>query len=182
LSFAGLAYFIPTIVSSYGYSPIESQIHSIPPWAAAFGYSMLLAFLSDKTRKRTPFVFFSFAMALAGVTTLFCLDHNKYAQYAALCLYTMGIFGTVPIIICWFVMNLEGHRNRAVGTAWQIAFGNMAGMISTFAFPVKDRPRYTVGYSIGIGLLCMSMLASAIYYWVCARENRRKPEGRKLIL
>ena len=178
----GLAYFIPTILSSYGYTPLDAQLHSIPPWAAAFGFSMILAFLSDRSGRRAPFAFFSFAIALIGVTTLFCLHHNKHAQYAAVCLYAMGVFGTVPIIICWFVMNLEGHRNRAVGTAWQIAFGNIAGMVSTFSFPDKYKPRYALGYSLGIGLLCMSIVATAAYLYICIQESRKRVGGRKLIL
>ncbi len=80
-------------------------------------------------------------------------------------------------------MNLEGHRNRAVGSAYQIAFGNCAGFISTFAFPAKDKPKYHTGYSLGIGLQCMSLVAAILYYFLCKRENKRRGEGRqKLIL
>lgn len=178
----GLAYFIPTIVSSYGYSPIQSQIHSIPPWAAAFGFSMLVAYLSDKVRRRFPFALFSFLMALAGVITLFRLHHNKYAQYGALCLYTMGVFGAVPTVICWYVMNLEGHQERAIGTAWQIAFGNTAGIISTFAFPAEDKPMYRSGYATAIALLCLSLGATVAYYVLCVMGNRKSDLKRKCIL
>ncbi|KAF2870651.1 major facilitator superfamily domain-containing protein [Massariosphaeria phaeospora] len=177
-----LAYFIPTIVASHGYSPIQSQVHSIPPWAAALGFSMVLAYTSDKTRQRFPYIVFSFLMALAGAITLFRLHHNRYAQYGALCLYTMGVFGAVPIVICWYVMNLEGHRNRAIGTAWQVAFGNTAGIISTFAFPVKDRPTYQLGYSLGIAFLCLSLVANAAYFALCMMDNRKRDGKRKLIL
>jgi MFS family permease len=143
---------------------------------------MLVAFLSDRLKRRFPFILFSFAMALAGVITLFQLSHNKYALYGALCLYTMGVFGAVPITICWFVMNLEGHRNRAIGTAWQIAFGNTAGIISTFAFPIKDKPRYRLGYSLGIAFLCLSLTANIVYYILCTASNRKRGQGRKLLL
>ncbi|KAF2203994.1 MFS transporter [Delitschia confertaspora ATCC 74209] len=174
-----LAYFIPTIVSSYGYTPIQSQLHSVPPWAAAFGFAMVIAYLSDKTQKRFGFLLFSFLIALTGVITLFTLHHNKYAQYAALCLYTMGVFTAVPLLICWYIMNLEGHKDRAVGSAWQIGFGNMAGLISTFAFPAKDKPTYRLGYSLGIGLLSMSLAASILYYFLCRMENRKRGPGEK---
>ena len=35
------AYFSPTIIKSFGYTPIQTQLHSVPPWAAASGWSML---------------------------------------------------------------------------------------------------------------------------------------------
>jgi sugar phosphate permease len=178
-----LAYFIPTIVSTYGYSPIQSQLYSIPPWAAAFGLSMLMAYFSDKTGRRFPFVLFNLLVALAGVIALFKINgHNNRARYGALCLYAMGIFSAVPIIICWFIMNLEGHKDRAVGSAWQIGFGNCAGFISTFAFPTKDKPAYQTGYSLGIGLLSMSIIAAIVYYILCMRENRKRGDGRKKLI
>jgi len=177
-----LAYFIPTIVSTYGYSPIQAQVHSIPPWAAAFGFSMVIAYLSDKSKRRFPFVVFSILLALSGVVTLYKLHHNKHAMYAALCLYAMGVFGAVPIVICWYVMNLEGHQNRAIGTAWQVAFGNMAGIIATFAFPVKDKPFYRTGYSLGISFLCLSLGANVVYFVVCMKKNQTRDQKRKLML
>jgi sugar phosphate permease len=143
---------------------------------------MAIAFLSDKTKKRFPFILFSFTVALAGVITLFQLHHNKYALYGALCLYTMGVFGAVPVVICWYVMNLRSHRDRAVGTAWQISFGNTAGIISTFAFPVKDKPLYRLGYALGIAFLCLSLFANAVYFFICLTENKKKKMERKLIL
>jgi hypothetical protein len=80
-------------------------------------------------------------------------------------------------------MNLEGHKDRAVGSAWQIGFGNCAGFISTFAFPAKDKPTYHLGYSLGIGLLSMSLVAAFLYYIVCMMENKKRVGGRpKLIL
>jgi hypothetical protein len=36
----GYAYFSPAIIKSYGYSPIQTQLHSVPPWAAAFAFAM----------------------------------------------------------------------------------------------------------------------------------------------
>lgn len=144
---------------------------------------MVMAYLSDKTGRRFPFIVFNLVVALSGVITLFTYHGNNHVLYAALCLYTMGIFSAVPIIVCWHVMNLEGHRNRAVGTAWQIAFGNMAGFISTFAFPAKDKPTYNLGYSLGIGLLSMSLVAIILYYVLCLQHNKKlRPGQKKLVL
>jgi hypothetical protein len=38
----GYAYFSPGIIQDFGYSPIQTQLHSVPPWAAAFGFAMLI--------------------------------------------------------------------------------------------------------------------------------------------
>ncbi|KAK5110741.1 hypothetical protein LTR62_005618 [Meristemomyces frigidus] len=51
----GYAYFSPAIIKSYGYGTIQTQLHSVPPWAVAFGFALLTAALSDWTKKRWPF-------------------------------------------------------------------------------------------------------------------------------
>ena len=123
----GYAYFAPTIIKTYGYSAIQTQLHSVPPWAAAFVFSMLVAWLSDKTRHRFLFTVFGTCIAIAGFGILITVHTNKHLEYAALFLVTMGTYSIMPVIVCWFSMNLGGHHRRAVGTAWQIGFGNIGG-------------------------------------------------------
>ena len=53
-----------------------------------------------------------------------------------------------PIVVCWFNMNLGGHHRRSVGSAWQVGFGNIGGIIAVFAFVAADAPLYVKGYSI----------------------------------
>jgi len=144
---------------------------------------MIMAYASDKTGRRFPFIIFNLLLALAGVISLFAYQgHNNHTRYSALYLYAIGIFSAVPIIICWFIMNLEGHKDRAVGSAWQIGFGNCAGFISTFAFPAKDKPTYHLGYSLGVGLLSMSIVATIMYYIFCTMENKKRGNGRKKMI
>lgn len=49
------AFFSPAILQTYNYNPIETQLHSVPPWVAAFGFGMLVAFASDFARHRFLF-------------------------------------------------------------------------------------------------------------------------------
>ncbi|KAI9924420.1 hypothetical protein MW887_007046 [Aspergillus wentii] len=129
----GYAYFAPTIIKHYGYGTIKTQLYSIPPWAVAFCFSMTIAYLSDKLRHRFAFTLLPMMVAMAGYGILLNLHgtSTRHAQYAALFLVTSGCYSTMPVIVCWFSMNLGGHRRRSVGTAWQIGFGNIGGVIST---------------------------------------------------
>jgi hypothetical protein len=137
----GYAYFAPTIIKTYGYDrmflvvPVRSmltslaimtQLYSIPPWAAAWGFSMLVAILSDKTRHRFAFTIGPMLIAMAGFGILLNVhgEAHRNVQYAALFLVTMGCYSAMPVIVCWYAMNLSGHRRRSVGTAWQVGFGN----------------------------------------------------------
>ncbi|KAI9792579.1 MAG: hypothetical protein M1816_002099 [Peltula sp. TS41687] len=170
----GYAYFSPTIIRSYGYSPIQTQLHSVPPYAAAFVLSMIIAYLSDKARHRFLFAMFPTLLAIAGFAILLTVHTRRNVQYAALFLVAMGTFSAMPVIICWFNMNLGGHHRRSVGVAWQIGFGNIGGIIATYSFVAKDQPRYKKGYSIGIAFVCLSAVASILYFFACRAQNNRR--------
>lgn len=102
----------------------ETQLFSIPPWAAAFCFSMFIAFVSDRLRHRYAFTLIPMLIAIAGYAILLNINGEHHTQYGALFLVTSGCYSAMPVIVCWFTMNLGGHRRRSIGTAWQIGFGN----------------------------------------------------------
>ncbi|CAK1362917.1 putative transporter [Cercospora beticola] len=173
----GYAYFAPGIIQSYGYDPIQTQLHSVPPWAAAFGYAMLLAVLSDATKHRFGFAVFSTCISIAGFAILISVHNNNTVQYAALFLVTMGTYSAMPVIVCWFNMNLGGHHRRSVGSAWQVGFGNIGGIIAVFAFLKKDAPKYVTGYSICIAFTILSIISCIIYGFACWSQNRQRDKS-----
>ncbi|KAF2142580.1 uncharacterized protein K452DRAFT_21032 [Aplosporella prunicola CBS 121167] len=170
----GYAYFSPSIIQTYGYSPVQTQLHSVPPWAAAFGFAMIVAYASDKLKHRFLFTLIPIFVAIAGFAMLLAVHDNKHVQYAALFLVAMGSYSAMPVIVCWFNMNLGGHHRRSVGSAYQVGFGNIGGIIAVFAFLQKDAPKYTPGYSICIAFICLSALSCCLYWVVCFRDNRRR--------
>jgi hypothetical protein len=119
------AFFSPTIISTYHYSPIQTQLHSVPPWAASFVFSLILATVSDWTRHRATFAIAPLAITVSALAVLLTVHTNTMVEYAVLHLMTIGTYGVMPIVVCWFQMNLGGHHRRAIGSAWQIGFGNL---------------------------------------------------------
>jgi len=97
----GYAYFSPQIIKGYGYSPIQTQLHSVPPWAAAFGFSMLIAWCSDRLRHRFAFTIFPICVCITGFAILISVHNNRNLQYAALFLVAMGAYTAMPVIVCW---------------------------------------------------------------------------------
>lgn len=74
-------------------------------------------------------------------------------------------------------MNLGGHHRRAVGSAWQIGFGNIGGIIAVFAFLSKDAPYYLTGYSICLAFTTLSILACISYLIGCMVANRHREKA-----
>ncbi|KAM3076042.1 High-affinity nicotinic acid transporter [Clarireedia jacksonii] len=170
----GYAFFAPGIISTYGYTPIGTQLHSVPPWACAFAFAMLIAFASDYTRHRFLFTIIPICVAISGFAILLTVHDNTKLEYAALFLVAMGAYSAMPVIVCWFNMNLGGHHRRAVGTAWQVGFGNIGGIIATYAFLAKDAPYYKTGYGICLGFLCLAATSCLIYFIAVLLTNRQR--------
>ncbi|KAI1330341.1 MFS general substrate transporter [Xylariaceae sp. FL0255] len=171
------AFFAPTIIKTYHYSAIQTQLHSVPPWVASFGFSLIIATLSDWTRHRAFFAIAPLALTIAGFATLLKVHHNTTVEYAMLHLVTSGTYGVLPITVCWFTMNLGGHHRRAIGTAWQIGFGNIGGIIATYIFLSTDAPEFKKGYSVCLAFTLISALASVLYLISIHMENRRRQKA-----
>ena len=135
---------------------------------------MLVAYISDKLQHRFLFTIIPICISISGFAILLNVFTNHRVEYGALFLITMGTYTALPMIVCWFVMNLGGHHRRAVGTAWQIGFGNIGGIIATYAFLAKDSPRYKPGYSICISFICLSAAACTIYFVTLVMQNRQR--------
>jgi MFS family permease len=170
----GYAYFSPGIIQGFGYSPIQTQLHSVPPWAAAFGFAMVVAWFSDRLQHRFLFTLFPIFVCISGFAILLSVHDNRSVQYGALFLVAMGAYTAMPVIVCWFNMNLGGHHRRAIGSAWQVGFGNIGGIIAVYAFLKKDAPRFIPGYSISVSFVCLSALSCVLYFVLCSWANRKR--------
>ncbi|RPB04530.1 MFS general substrate transporter [Choiromyces venosus 120613-1] len=174
----GYAYFAPAILKDLGYSPIQTQLHSVPPWVCAFAFAMAIATISDHLKHRFAFAMFPIFLAISGFSILLVVHDNVKVQYTALFLAAMGCYSAMPVIACWFNLNLGGHRRRAVGTAWQIGSGNIGGIIATYSFISKEAPKYTKGYAISLGFICLSAVSCVVYFVAITMENRKREIGQ----
>ncbi|KAI1371991.1 major facilitator superfamily domain-containing protein [Hypoxylon crocopeplum] len=174
-----IVYFLPTIVQALGYSTVQTQLHSVPPFAATFGFAILVAYLSDKARIRSPFILLGLAMLIAGLAILISVHGASHfsAEYAGICLAAMGSFGIGGNIVCWYVMNLRGHAERSIGSAWMICFGNAGGIVATFLFLRTDAPYYRSGYSVCLAMGALCVVSCACYALLISREMKTDARG-----
>ncbi|TAQ88185.1 hypothetical protein B7494_g3483 [Chlorociboria aeruginascens] len=168
------AYFTPTIIKTFGYSVVQTQLHSVPPWASAFGLCIIMAYYSDKTGLRLPFVLFGNVILIAGLIILRVTHHNFSVQYAGICLTVMGAMGAQSVAVCWYLMNLRGHKQRAMGSGFMIAFGNTGGIIAPFAFLSKFAPDYKTGYAICLAMAALGTVSAGVYALLVVRERSTK--------
>lgn len=138
---------------------------------------MIIAYASDKTQHRYLFASVPLILPIIGLIILLTVHDRRSVQYGALFLVAMGGFSAMSVMVCWFSMNLGGHHRRSVGVAWQIAFGNIGGIIATYSFLPTDAPRYKKGYSISLAFVCFSVVMTTLYFLACWSQNRRRAKA-----
>ena len=139
---------------------------------------MVVATCSDALRHRFAFTILPITISITGFAMLLNIHDNTKVMYAALFLVTSGTYSAMPIIVCWFTMNLGGHHRRAVGSGWIIGFGNVGGIIATYSFQAKDAKNfYEMGYSICLGFICLSALSCICYGAACWFQNRQREKS-----
>lgn len=173
----GYAYFSTAIIKEMKYSPVQTQLHSVPPWAASFGMSMLFAVVADRLRHRFTFAVLSSLICAAGFIMLLANHTNIHVRYGGCFLVACGAYTSMPLIVCWTNLNFSGHHRRSVGTAFQVGFGNIGGIIATFAFLSKDAPYYTKGIGLGLAFALLCVVITTAYFLGVVRENRLKDKG-----
>jgi len=176
----GYAYFSPTIISSLGYVATHANLMSVPPWAAAFAFAMFMATASDYLAHRYIFALIPTLIAITGFAVLVSPSLANATYYGALFLAAAGSYTAMPIVVCWYNTNLGGHTKRSVGSAWQIGFGNIGGIIATYVFLSNTAPRFVLGKSVCIGFLGMGVLVITGYWAALRYENWRRDRRQGL--
>ena len=101
------AYFAPTIIRSFGYSPVKTQLYSVFPSVATLALSMIVAVASDYYKRRFVFILPLLLASVTGVVILLTVHDNVNARYGALFLVTTTLSSAGSITICWFSANRE---------------------------------------------------------------------------
>lgn len=177
----GFAYFAPQIIHTFGYTSLEVQVHSIYPWIAAFGFSILVAVYSDFMRHRFAFAMFTAIVAVVGYGLILGTEpiaENRHIRYAALFLIAPGLYAFMPIVVCWSAMNFGGHSRKMVATAYQVGFANTGGIISTFIYRTKDAPGYRLGLWVSLGILLFGMGSTVTYFLGVMYTNKYRRQGK----
>ncbi|RAQ70474.1 MFS transporter [Aspergillus flavus] len=173
-----LSLFLPTIIKELGYTAAEAQLLSVPPYAVAFILTITVAVLSERTRRRAPFVMGSTALACIGYIILLT-DHRPGVSYVGTIFAAAGIYPAVAIVLSWPANNVSGQTKRAIANAMQISIGNLGAVLGTQLYRTETSPRYYLGHGFALGYLIANIIVAGILWQVLRRENIRKAEVRE---
>ncbi|OJJ42316.1 hypothetical protein ASPZODRAFT_147409 [Penicilliopsis zonata CBS 506.65] len=149
--------FLPTIVSDLGWSTtvVRSQLMSVPPYAAATAFTVLIGFVADRTQARGMCNLLVSLLGVAGFAMLLG-SATPAVQYAGTFLGALGIYPCIANTISWVANNIKGSYKRG------IVLG----------------PRFIHGHALIIAYMTVFLFGGSLLMTVLLRrENARRRRG-----
>ncbi|KAB8232009.1 major facilitator superfamily domain-containing protein [Aspergillus alliaceus] len=175
-SFAGLSNFLPTIIEEMGYTSVNAQGLSAPPYFASFLLCIVAAIISDRGGYRGLVITASAIVGMAGYLILAAVqdEHRPGVRYLGVWLATCGVFPALSINITWLLNNQGGDSKKGAGMAILAVFGQCSSFVSSSAFPGSERPFYVRGCAIGCGVTGLVAVLALGLFVKLSHENRRR--------
>ncbi|GAA5927892.1 hypothetical protein JCM10213_000919 [Rhodosporidiobolus nylandii] len=182
LTLGSVSGFLPKIVAGLGYSNADAQLYSVPPYAVALAYMLLITSFSDKKQTRGIPSMSVYAIGIVGWVILLAVNPvgvtkgGLRARYFACCCLATAGYANIPLVMSWVSRNAPNESQRAVSLGSLNALGQCLSILASFLFPSKEGPRYMKGASTNIAFQCLGMLivlCMTIYY---RAENARRDQ------
>ncbi|KAH7311927.1 MFS nicotinic acid transporter-like protein [Rhexocercosporidium sp. MPI-PUGE-AT-0058] len=175
-----LSLFLPTIIKQLGYTSAEAQLLTVPPYAVATILTVIIAILSEKTKKRAPFILASSSFAIVGYIILLTAPVDKPGvSYTGTIFAAAGIYPSTAIVLSWPAANVSGQSKRATATAMTITIGNLGAVLGTQLYRPKTSPRWYLGHGFALGYLVANLCVVGALWGLLERENRVKIARRE---
>lgn len=139
-----VSFFLPVILRGGGYSVKLSLLLSAPPYVFAAIYTYVSAVLSDKYKKRAPFLILSSVVAIVGLAII-AYAKPLGVRYFGAFLCIAGSQNNVPGVLAYSQNNILRSSKRAVTSALVIGFGGVGGIVASTVYRQADAPTYVPG-------------------------------------
>lgn len=180
VAFSSMPVFLPTIVSSMGFSQKASQGLSAPPFLFAFFVVLVTAFLSDRIKSRSIPMIFHATLAMLGYIGLAVAGAAHFGhtlRYLAVFPICAGFFSAVTIVITWTVNNQPSDEGKGTGMAMLNIIGQMGPLVGTRLYPDAEAPYYVKGMAVcAVSMAMVAGLALALRFVLKAQNARSRRE------
>ncbi|KAI8582833.1 hypothetical protein K450DRAFT_225028 [Umbelopsis ramanniana AG] len=165
--------FLPTIVKTLGFTNLQAQLLTIPPYIAACVYLAIMCYLSDKLKQRAIFIIIVSMTATLGYMFLL-IGNNVALQYVGACFAAMGLYPLIPLTLSWISNNQLGHSKRAVALAMANTMSQTLSVLGTQIYKTVDAPAYRPGHAICLAFTCMTWGTALVLRYILKKENAAK--------
>ncbi|KAF7118379.1 hypothetical protein CNMCM5793_007893 [Aspergillus hiratsukae] len=172
VSFSSLPVFLPTILKDMGFTSINAQGLTAPPYFASFLVTIATTWLADRLQQRGLMItFLSLIGAVGYVLLATCTSVG--VRYLGVFLAAVGVFPSIANILPWVLNNQGSDTRRGMGIVILNLVGQCGPFLGTNIFPEKDSPRYVRGQSICAAFMVFTTLLALILRCLLVWENKR---------
>ncbi|KZN89888.1 putative transporter [Penicillium chrysogenum] len=168
--------FLPVIIQRLGYSTVKTNLFTVAPNISGAAVLLILAFSSDWTRWRFPFITLGFLFTFMGFIIYATIDvqHDLHVAYFASFLMTWGTSAPSVLLDAWYNNNTANEGRRVVLTSIAVPLANLMGVVSSNIFRTQDAPKYfpaltTTASFGGVGII----LTLCLGLWMIADNKKR---------
>lgn len=172
----GLAFFTPTIIRTIypNATVVRQQLMTVPPYIVGAIAIVVVNFISWKTDRRNLYMGLSAVPVIVGYV-MFLASKNAMMRYAATFIIATGAFNSGALCNAHVAANVvsDTARSSAIGT--NVMFGNIGGLIATWAFLPFDGPNYPIGNGLNLAAQSIILLTTVgMGVWMKTDNKRRK--------
>ncbi|KAI1491464.1 major facilitator superfamily domain-containing protein [Biscogniauxia mediterranea] len=187
MAYSSLPVFLPTILTEMGYTALQAQALTAPPYLVSFLTVLATARLSDRHHSRAPFVALPALASAAGYAVLALAEPLRVPpllRYLAVYPAAAGFFNVVVVVLAWSINNeptteRAGGSGRGGGYGYALlqAVGQCGPLVGTRLYPDADAPYFAPGmWACALAMAAVAALAFLLRCYL-ARRNRELDAG-----
>jgi len=172
--------FLPQIIARLGYPTVKTNLYTVAPNVSGAVMLLLLAFASDFTRLRFPFVAAGFLFTFIGFIIYAAIDveRNLNAAYFASFMMTWGTSAPSVLLDVLYNNNIAHEGRRVVLTSFGVPVANLMGVVSSNIFRNEDAPKYLPALAttaaFGATGFVLTMALGVYMIWDNKRRDRKQ--------
>jgi hypothetical protein len=136
--------FMPQIVGALGYNKVKTNLYTVAPNIVGACVLLILAFTSDLTRLRFPFIALGFSLTFCGFIIFAAIDLKSHINvaYFACFMMTWGTSAPSVLLSTWYNNNVAHEGRRVTLTSIGVPLANLMGVVSSNIFTPQSAPKY----------------------------------------
>ncbi|KAF2183240.1 MFS general substrate transporter [Zopfia rhizophila CBS 207.26] len=179
-----VALFLPQIVGRLGYNSVKTNLYTVAPNIVGACVLLILAFTSDYTRLRFPFIALGFILTFIGFIIYATIDveHSIRVAYFACFMMTWGTSAPSVLLSTWYNNNVAHEGRRVTLTSVGVPLANLMGVVSSNIFRSQDEPKYIPALATTAAFgACGSLFALLLgTYMIIDNARRNRKQGVNL--
>ncbi|KAK5114718.1 hypothetical protein LTR62_002292 [Meristemomyces frigidus] len=176
--------FLPQIVARLGYSTVKTNLYTVAPNITGAVMLLVLAFASDYTRWRFPFVALGFLFTFCGMIIYASIDvkHDLHVAYFACFMMTWGTSAPSVLLDVWYNNNIADENRRLFLTTLGVPIANLMGVVSSNVFRNQDAPQYIPALATTAAFGATGLVLTLVLggYMIMDNKRRDRKQGVRL--